>query len=102
MILHAVYCDFLPTIENDQKQSIFNKLSALCDRLDGVLSFDAGPNRDFEGKSQKFSDGFIIKFTDVAALQNYANHKDHLILGGELCSMCTGGANGIIVFDLEV
>ena len=70
--------------------------------LDGVLSFEAGPNRDFEGKSPNYSDGFVICFTIRGALTRYAEHPEHLALGAKLCTICEGGADGIILFDLDV
>lgn len=62
MILHAVYCDFLPKISETDKNSIFQKLQTFSGTLEGVVSFEFGPNRDFEAKSKDYSDGFLIRF----------------------------------------
>jgi len=70
--------------------------------LTGVLGFDFGPNRDFEMKSQNFSDGFVIRFDDQLALKAYLVHPTHQQLGSKLCELCNGGAGGIMVFDLEI
>lgn len=102
MILHCVFCNFLSDAGHDQQQSVLDRLASFSRTLDGVLSFETGPNRDFENKSADYNAGFIIKFRDRAALNAYAVHPTHQSLGAELCDLCTGGADGIIVYDLEV
>ena len=102
MILHAFYCNVLNEIERNEVTALFQQLEALCERLDGALSFAGGPNRDFERKSKIYLDGFIIRFESADALKRYAEHPTHKELGAQLCTFCDGGADGIIVFDLEV
>lgn len=102
MILHAVYCDFLPEVSDADKTSIFEKLQAFSATLEGAMSMEFGPNRDFERKSPGFSDGFVMRFNNQATVKQYADHEIHRALGAELCKMCRNGADGIMVFDLEV
>lgn len=102
MILHCVFCDFLPEVSGAARDALFEELSNLSLSLEGVETFEFGPNRDFEQKSQNFSAGFVIRFRDQAALEAYAVHPGHQALGAQLCDMCTGGADGIVVFDLEI
>jgi len=59
MILHAVYCNVLNEIERNEVTALFQQLEALCERLDGALSFAGGPNRDFERKSKIYLDGSL-------------------------------------------
>ncbi len=101
MILHCVFCNFKGVATQAQRNSVLSELADFALLLDGVLAFDFGPNRDFEGKSQGYSDGFVIRFADRAALETYAAHPTHIALGGRLCDICVGGADGITVFDLE-
>jgi hypothetical protein len=68
--------------------------------LDGVKSFEYGPNHDFEQKSPHHNAGFVVKFHDKTALDTYAHHPTHQKLGAELCTLCNRGADGIIVYDL--
>lgn len=102
MILHCVFCNIAPSTADKALAEVLDGLSALCDTLNGALSFEAGPNRDFEAKSPNHGQGFIIRFADAAALEEYANDPRHIELGGQLCSLCTDGAEGIIVYDLEI
>ena len=101
MILHCVFCNFQDEITLTQRTSIFEELRSFSQNLDDVLAFDSGPNRDFENKSPNFSDGFVIHFRDQQALENYAVHPTHQQLGSRLCDLCKGGADGIMVFDIE-
>lgn len=105
MILHCVFCDFIRDVGKtgtDGGGELLQELKDFSLSLPGVLSFDFGPNRDFEKKSPNHSDGFVIRFATAEALENYALHPTHLALGARLCGLCRGGAEGIIVYDLEV
>ncbi|UWQ15792.1 Dabb family protein [Aliiroseovarius sp. M344] len=101
MILHCVFCNFRADVSVEQRQKTFEELSAFSLSLDGVLAFDFGPNRDYEKKSQDYSDGFVVRFASQSALELYADHQMHKELGKHLCDLCEGGGEGIIVFDIE-
>ena len=101
MILHCVFCSFRKDTTPDQRQDILSDLATFSQGLEGVLGFDSGPNRDFEAKSPQITDGFVIRFQDRSALHHYAEHPVHKRLGGALCELCEGGADGIMVVDLE-
>ncbi|MFN3172515.1 MAG: Dabb family protein [Hyphomicrobiales bacterium] len=101
MILHCVFCHPLDGAA-DELSGIMVELATFSQGLQGVIAFDHGPNRDFEAKSPDHSVGFVIRFGSAQALANYAEHPTHQALGGKLCDLCVGGADGIIVYDLEV
>ena len=100
MILHCVFCSFRGDIHQTERQAVLTDLAGFTLGLEGVLGFDHGPNADFEGKSPKFTDGFVIRFADRRALAAYADHPTHKALGAKLCDLCEGGADGIMVVDL--
>ena len=102
MILHSVYCNIRDDVSGTEVTRIFAKLAALCGEIDGVIAFEYGPNRDFEKKSEAYSDGFVIRFESQHALEDYVKHPIHVQLGRQLCDLCVGGADGLIVFDLDV
>ena len=77
-------------------------LDSLPEKLDGVLDFSHGPNLDFEAKSQRYTYGFVLTFSDKAANDAYAADPDHRRAGAMLVASCKGGAEGIFVADLEV
>ena len=102
MIRHCVFLNLRTDHDATELRAPLRGLSKLCDRLEGAHNFFAGPNRDFELKSQAFEAGFTVDFDDAQALQAYAENPEHQALGGRLVVQCTGGAEGIMVFDLEV
>jgi len=101
MILHCVFCSFRTDVTLDQRAEILGELSDFSLTLEGVLGFDFGPNRDFEKKSESYDRGFVIRFDTQAALEAYAVHPTHQKLGDRLCDLLNGGADGLVVFDLE-
>ena len=99
MIIHCVFCA-MPL--GAEARAVMAELEAFALGLPGVLAFDSGPNRDFEAKSPGFLHGFVIRFADEAARAAYAEHPTHKALGARLVALCEGGADGIMVFDLDV
>jgi hypothetical protein len=70
--------------------------------LPGMSGFRHGPNRDFEGKSGRYSYGFSVTFENREAHLAYEAHPDHVRAGGILVENARGGHDGIFVSDLEV
>ena len=46
-ILHCVFCNFRKDGTAEQRTEVFAALEAFSQRIDGVLGFDFGENRDF-------------------------------------------------------
>ncbi|MGB1160715.1 MAG: Dabb family protein [Alphaproteobacteria bacterium] len=102
MIKHCVFLNLAPDAEFDRLMDAYEMIGEVLDEIDGVYDYAAGPNRDFEGKSPAYETGFIITFMNKDALDAYAAHPKHQEAGGILTSLCFNGADGIIVFDLDV
>jgi hypothetical protein len=102
IIVHCVFCSFRKDVSPVDRTRILQELCDFSATLTGVLSFDFGPNRDFEKKSQAYNGGFVIRFAHRAALKAYAVHPTHRELGERLVDLAEDGAQGIVVFDLEV
>lgn len=101
MLIHCVFLNLKPDASQHELVAVFKGLDALCQVLDGAKKFNAGPNVDIEMKSPDYDAGFVISFTDRAALSAYADHPTHKALGARLVALCNGGADGIMVFDLD-
>lgn len=101
VIVHCVFCQFRADVPGARRREILFALERFAMRLDGVLGFAFGPNRDFENKSPEYTDGFVVRFASVEALNTYAAHPTHVDLGAQLCDLCQGGGDGIVVFDIE-
>ena len=102
MIQHVVLLALEPGHDPAELSEIMQGLEALTAEIAGFTGFQHGPNKDFEGKSPGFPYGFICGFDSAEALHAYAMHPTHQALGARLVALCTGGADGIMVADLEV
>ena len=98
MIRHIV---MLNAPASDELSLVMSSLSALVGQIDGFVAFEHGPNRDLEGKSPNHPYGFIGTYVDVAAVAKYAEDPRHRLLGARLVALCKGGADGIVVYDIE-
>ena len=101
MIKHCVFLNFKSEISESEQFDIFEGLSRLKDQVKGLNDFEYGNNLDFEQKSADYNSGFIASFENHQALLEYNEHPEHALLGSKLVSMCKGGHQGIIVFDIE-
>ena len=99
MIQHIV---MLNLADDGDLPSVMEGLGTLVGQIDGFMGFDHGPNIDVEGKSPDFPYGFVCQFRDRAALDEYAADPRHQAYGQRLVAMCRGGAEGIMVIDLQV
>lgn len=100
-IQHCVFFTFTADAPATERAAILDGLAALTASLPGLGDFRTGPNRDFEAKSQAYAHGFLFQAESADALAHYADHPTHKALGARLCDAVVGGAEGIIVFDLE-
>ncbi len=101
MIQHVVVMRLTAEASAAEVQAIMAGLAALTDRIDGFLAFSHGPNRDFEAKTPDWPYGFVCTFANDHALKTYATDPEHRALGARLVALCEGGADGVLVYDLE-
>lgn len=102
MILHCVHCAVRGDADADDLAAVMAELAALVGEVDGMTDLRHGVNRDFEGKSAGFPYGFVATFRDRAALAAYDAHPRHRAAARRLVAACEGGADGIVVHDLDV
>ena len=102
MIMHCVFLNLAEDADIDRLMEAYVMIGEVLDEIDGVYDYAAGPNRDFENKSPAYESGFVITFASKEALDAYAEHPRHKEAGAILVSLSFGGADGIIVFDLDV
>ncbi|WP_170419004.1 Dabb family protein [Ruegeria atlantica] len=102
MIRHCVMLNLAAGYDPSQLSDVMAGLRDVAEQLSGCSGFVCGPNRDFEAKSPDYPYGFTLDFKDASALRQYAENPQHKALGTRLVRLCTGGAAGILVFDLEL
>jgi len=101
MIRHCVFLRLSARADTAELDKIMLGLEELVRRLDGCSDFRAGPNRDYEGKTSDYPYGFTLDAENAKALAAYAVDPRHQTLGTQLVALCEGGAEGIVVYDIE-
>lgn len=103
MIRHCVFLKFKTEIRDTEKQTLYSELKALGAILPGIVKFDAKANSSPEiGMDKGFSDGFIIDFDTPKSRDIYLDAPEHKAVGAKLVAASQGGADGIIVYDMEI
>lgn len=102
MIRHCVFLDFQDSVTESDKQRLYGQLAALKDIIPGQIADHYGPSASPEGMERGFTDGFIMDFKDAEARDAYLVHPEHKKAGAALAGACKDGANGILVFDLNI
>jgi hypothetical protein len=100
MIRHIVLLKVRPEVTDAEISAIFADLTAIRDKLPGVLALQSGRSESPEKIERGYLHGFTVDFTDWAALQAYQDHPDHKRVGAALVAAAIGGIDGILVFDL--
>ena len=103
MIRHCVFIRFRPEISETEKAALFAAIAALRPRVPGFLAAHIGRNVSPEtGMDKGYADGLIVDFADAAARDAYLVDPEHRKTGAKLVAAAVGGAEGILVYDLEV
>ena len=103
MIRHCVFLNFTDDFTVELRNELFERINALKNHLPGILAVHIGANvSPEEGMDKGYSDGFIVDFTDAAARDAYMVDEQHKAAGGQLVTAAKGGANGILVYDMEI
>jgi hypothetical protein len=103
VIRHCVFLRFRDDVPTTERRSIYLALEALCAKLPGAIAIQWGANVSPEtGMDKGFSEGFILDFADAAARDAYLVDPEHQTIAKDLVSSTVDGADGVIVFDMEV
>lgn len=102
MIRHIVLIRFLPSVSEAQIAHLFRELHLIRDKVPGLLDITAGKSESPEEMERGYMHGFVVDFSDWAALQAYQDHPEHQVLGAKLVAASVGGKDGILCFDLPV
>ena len=75
---HVVMFGFTDETTPDQVDEIVARFAALKDLIEGIDSFEWGPNVSPEGLNQGLSHCFLLTFATEAARDAYLPHPDHV------------------------
>lgn len=96
MLEHIVLLKLKPGITEAQLKTLSDALHGMADEIPGIESVTAGTNNSPEGKSQGYTYGFIVRFTDEAARDAYLPHPHHRQVAGEYIRPLV---EDVLVFD---
>lgn len=102
MIRHIVLLRFQPEVTEATIAALFAELHRIYGKVPGLLAITAGKSESPEQMERGYMHGFIVDFSDWAALQAYQDHPEHQLLGAKLTTASVGGKDGILCFDLPV
>ncbi|UVK47301.1 Dabb family protein [Mesorhizobium sp. AR07] len=102
MIRHCVFVKFRNEVGAGERKAIHADLEALRQVIDGMDAVKFSANVSPEPFARGFSHGFTIDFRDAAARDAYLVHEAHQGAGARLVAALEGGADGLMVFDLDL
>jgi len=75
MIEHVVLFRWTEAASEEAKDKIMAELRNLKGKIPGIVDLSCGAN--FCDRSQGYTHGLVVRFTDRAALQAYGPHPEH-------------------------
>ena len=86
MIKHTVFFKFKPEATAEERKSALDALRSLPDKIDVIRSFDVG--EDILRLARSWDAVLIATYDDLAALDHYTKHDDHVDVAGRLRAIC--------------
>jgi hypothetical protein len=96
-VRHVVVFRYKPGASPEKIQQVTAALTALKDKIPGILSMEHGVNNSPEKLNQGFTDVFQVTFTNAAARDAYLPHPEHKAFGTLLGSL--GILDAVFVVD---
>lgn len=101
-VAHVVLVRFRPDVAKPEIESVFKDLEKLRDTIPGITRIRTGTNSSPEGMGHGYNHLFIVDFINAAARDAYLEDQRHVAVGRRLLSLADGGADGLIVVDLDL
>jgi hypothetical protein len=99
MIRHVVLCRFR---KDADVAAVFAAITALQQKIPGILSISCGKDNSPEGLQKGFTHGFTVDFIDATARDAYLPHPDHQVAGKMVVAALDGGLEGLAVLDWNI
>ena len=97
MITHVVLLQPKSEVTEEQLQTALAHVEELQQTIPGIISVQAHRNLNANNEKNKgYTYGFVVQFADIEALNAYAPHPAHKVVGAELRSV----SQSIIDFDI--
>jgi hypothetical protein len=102
MIRHCVFVKLKANTSAEEREGLTADLAALKDVIPSITAAHFSSNVSPEGLGRGYNFGFVMDFIDAAARDGYLPHPAHEKAAGRLVAACEGGAEGVLVYDLEI
>ena len=99
MIHHIVLLKISPECSRQELADMDLALADLGKVIDGLLSYQSGPNISPEGLEQGYNFGFVMTFADAAARDRYLPHPEHEKVKTMIGALLAPGPNNVLVYD---
>lgn len=86
MIKHVVFFKFKPEAKAAERRAVVDQLRALPDKIDVIRSFEIG--EDIMHSARAWDVVEIATYDDLAALEVYTRHDDHVDVVMKLREIC--------------
>jgi hypothetical protein len=96
-VRHVVVFRYKPGASPEKIQQVTEALTALKDKIPGILALEHGVNNSPENLNQGFTHVFQVTFTNAAARDAYLPHPAHKAFGTLLGSL--GILDAVFVVD---
>jgi hypothetical protein len=96
-VRHVVVFRYKPDASPEKIQQVTEALTALKDKIPGILALEHGVNNSPEKLNQGFTHVFQLTFTNAAARDTYLPHPAHKAFGTLLGSL--GILDAVFVVD---
>ncbi len=74
---HIVLLKLKPKTNKIRLERLCRNMHLLKEKIPGILSITLGKNNSPEGQNRGFDYGFIVRFENSAARDNYLIHAEH-------------------------
>jgi hypothetical protein len=88
MLNHLVLMKFKPEVSEADIRDLEKALDGLPDRISEIKVYEFG--RDILKSERSYDFAIVGLFANVAALERYQKHPDHLPVVAKVQSMCSG------------
>ena len=103
MIRHLVHLRFRDDVDDAKKLGLYQRLSTLSERLEGIHDFQHRRNVSVETPLVRgFLDMFWFDFRDVSVRDAYLVDEVHQQIGADIVACLQDGAEGVFVCDIEM
>ena len=103
MIRHLVALRFDPGTPDAVKQSLYDDLAGLRERIDGIIDFQSRTNVSVEDPLVRgYRDLFWFDFRDASVRDTYLVDDVHQAIGARIVAAMEGGKDGVFVLDFEI